>query len=70
MASSKRYFGLDWIICLVLAIIPVTSVICGIITRVQRGNILGAILNFVVCPVFWVIDLITMILNKDITILA
>ena len=70
MASSKRYFGLDWIICLVLAIIPVTSVICGIITRVQRGNILGAILNFVVCPVFWVIDLVTMILNKDITILA
>ena len=70
MASSKRYFGLDWIVCLILAIIPVTSVICGIITRVQRGNIVGAILNFILCPIFWIIDLVTMILNKDITILA
>lgn len=70
MASSKRYFGLSWIVCLILAIIPVTSVICGVITRVQRGNILGAILNLVVCPLFWIIDLVTMILSKDITVLA
>lgn len=70
MASSKRYFGLDWIVCVILAIIPVTSVICGIITRVQRGNILGAILNFILCPLFWILDIITMLLKKDITILA
>ena len=70
MASSKRYFGLSWIVCLVLAIFPLTSVICGVITRVQRGNILGAILNLVVCPLFWIIDLVTMIVNKDITVLA
>ena len=70
MAKTKRYFGLDWIVCVILAIIPVTSVICGIITRVQRGNILGAILNFLLCPLFWLLDLITMLVNKDITILA
>ena len=70
MASKKRYFGLDWIVCLILAIIPITSVICGIITRVQRGNILGAILNFILCPLFWLLDLITMLVKKDITILA
>lgn len=70
MASSKRYFGLSWIVCVILAIIPVTSVICGIITRVQRGNILGAILNFILCPLFWLIDLITMLAKKDITVLA
>ena len=70
MASTKRYFGLDWIVCLILAIIPVTSVICGIITRAQRGNILGAILNFILCPLFYVLDLITMIIARDITILA
>lgn len=68
--SSKGYFGLSWIVCVILAIIPVTSVICGIITRVQRGQILGAILNFLLCPIFWIIDLITMIFSKDITILA
>lgn len=70
MASKKRYFGLDWIVCVILAIIPLTSVICGIITRVQRGNILGAILNFILCPLFWLLDLITMLVKKDITILA
>lgn len=70
MASTQRYFGLDWIICLILAIIPITSVICGIITRIQRGHILGAILNLILCPLFWIIDLVTMIISKDITVLA
>ena len=69
MASTKRYFGLSWIICLILAILP-TNVICGIITRAMRGNILGAILNFILCPIFYLIDLITMIVQRDITILA
>jgi hypothetical protein len=70
MASSKRYFGLGWLVCLILAIIPLTNVICGVITRVQRGNILGAILNLIVCPLFYVIDLVTMIVCRDITVLA
>ncbi len=67
---SKAYFGLGWIVSLILALIPFTSVICGIITRVQRGQILGAILNFIICPVFYIIDIVTMIINKDITVLA
>jgi len=70
MASTKRYFGLGWAICLILAIIPFTSIICGIITRVQRGAILGAILNFILAPIFYIIDLVTMIISKDITVLA
>lgn len=70
MASSKRYFGLDWIVCVILAIIPGISTICGVITRAQRGNILGAILNFILFPVFYILDIITMIVKKDITILA
>lgn len=70
MASTKRYFGLGWVVCLILAIIPVTSLVCGIITRVQRGNILGAILDFVLFPVFYVIDIVTMIVSRDITVLA
>lgn len=70
MASSKRYFGLSWIVCLILAIIPVTSVVCGFITRICRGHILGAILNLILCPLFWIVDLVTMIVSKDITFLA
>lgn len=68
--SSKAYFGLDWIISLILAIFPLTSVICGIVTRAQRGNILGVVLNIIICPLFWIVDLVTMIVKKDITFLA
>ena len=70
MASAKRYLGLDWIVCVILAIIPFTSLIFGIITRVQRGAWLGAILNFVIFPVFWIVDIYTMFKKKDITFLA
>ena len=73
MAKAKRqraYFGLDWVVSLILAIIPITSIICGVIVRAQRGNILGLVLNIILFPVFWIIDLVTMIAMKDITILA
>lgn len=70
MASAKRYLGLDWVVCLILAIIPITSVIFGVITRAQRGAWLGLVLNLILCPLFWIVDLITMIAKKDITFLA
>ncbi|HEY8405503.1 MAG TPA: hypothetical protein VIK67_01375 [Acholeplasma sp.] len=68
--SSRAYLGLDWIVSLILAIIPFTNVILGIVERVQRGNLLGAILNFFLAPLFYIVDLITMILQKDIVFLA
>lgn len=72
MASKKAYLGLDWIISLILAIIPVTNIILGIVTRIQRENWLGLILNIIPLfwPIFWIVDIITMILNKDLTVLA
>jgi hypothetical protein len=70
MASTKRYFGLSWIVCIILAIIPLTNIILGFITRIQRKNILGAVLNLLLCPIFWLVDLITMIVSKDIKFLA
>lgn len=70
MAKTKRYFGLSWLVCVILAIIPVTSIICGIVTRVQRGHVIAAIFNFILCPFFYIADLITMIFAKDITIFA
>lgn len=67
---QKAYLGLEWIVSLILAIFPVTNVILGIVTRVQRGNILGAVLNIFLIPVFYFIDLVTMILSRDLTVLA
>ena len=72
MAKSrqKAYFGLPWIVSLILAIIPFTSWILGIVVRFSRGNILGGILNIPFGFIFWVIDLVTMITSKDLTVLA
>ena len=68
-SKTKRYFGLSWVVCLILAILP-TNIICGVVTRFLRGNILGGILNIILCFIFYPVDLITMIIKKDITILA
>ena len=41
MAKSKKsdYFGLGYVVSLILCIIPVTSLILGIITRIKEGKI-------------------------------
>ncbi len=71
MASKqKAYFGLSWIISLILAIFPVTNLVLGIVTRAMRGNWLGLILNIILAPIFYVIDLVTIILTKDLKVLA
>ncbi len=68
-SSQRAYFGLNWIISIILAILP-TNVLCGIITRIMRQNWLGLILNIILAPIFYIVDLVTIILNKDLTILA
>lgn len=70
MAKQRAYLGLDWVISLILAIIPFTNIVCGIIVRIQRENWLGVILNIVLFPLFYIIDLVTIILSKDLTVLA
>jgi hypothetical protein len=65
--GGSDYFGLDWIVSLILCIIPFTSWICGIITRIQDGKILAAIIRiFFGFNIIWILDIIFMILNKKI----
>ncbi len=67
MASKKDYFGLDWLVSLILAIIPVTSWLCGVITRFQEGKIIAALIRlFVGWNIIYILDLIWMILNHKI----
>lgn len=73
MAKKKRqkaYFGLGHLISIILALFPFTNIVFGIVIRLTRGKILGAILNFIVCPIFYILDLVTVIIKKDITVLA
>ena len=66
MAKSD-YFGLSYIVSLILAIIPVTAWICGVITRIQDGKIVAAILRLIFGAwIIWLVDLILMIVSKHI----
>ena len=65
--AKGDYFGLSWIVSLILAIIPVTSGVCGILTRIQDGKIVAAIVRiFFGFNLIWLLDLIFMILQKHI----
>ena len=70
--NNKDYFGLSWIVSLILAIIPITSVVCGIVTRFQDGKTVAGIVRIIVAItgvgafVLWLVDLILMILNHSI----
>lgn len=68
MAKSKSdYFGLGYLVSIILAIIPVTSWICGIITRIQEGKIVAAIIRILLgFNIVWILDLIFMIVGKHI----
>ena len=67
MASGKKdYFGLDPLVSLILAIIPITAWVCGIITRAQEGKYVAAIIRIFLGWIIWICDLICMILNKSI----
>ncbi len=62
--SSKDYFGLGRVISIILAIIPITALICGIVTRFQEGKIVAGILRLILgWNLIWLIDLILMIVN-------
>lgn len=65
MASSKKdYFGLDRLVSIILAIIPVTAWLCGAITRIQEGHLLAGIIRLVFgFTIVWICDLVLMILS-------
>ena len=58
MAKKSDYFGLSYIVSVILAIIPFTAWICGIVTRFSEGKIVAWIL--------WILALIFMIVKKSI----
>lgn len=68
MAKTKSdYFGLSYLVSVILAIIPITSFICGFITRLMEGKIVAAILRILLgWNIIWILDLIFMIISKHI----
>lgn len=70
--SQKAYFGLPYLVSLILAIIPLTSWFCGAITRISRGHIIAGILQLIppITFVFWILDIVSIATSKDITFYA
>lgn len=67
MAKKSDYFGLGYLVSVILAIIPVTSWICGALTRFQEGKIVAALIRLIFgFNIVWIIDLILMIMSKHI----
>lgn len=67
MASKSDYFGLSYIVSVILAIIPVTAWLCGAITRLQEGKIVAFIIRLIGLGfILWIIDLILMLVSKHI----
>lgn len=66
MAKKSDYFGLDYLVSLILAIIPFTAWACGIITRFQEGKFVAGIIRIFSGWLVWVLDLIFMIKDHKI----
>ena len=59
--TSKDYFGLPWIVSLILAIIPFTAWLLGVLTRFKEGKIVAGVIRIFGGWLVWVVDLILMI---------
>lgn len=67
MARKSDYFGLSYLVSVILAIIPFTAWICGAITRFMEGKIVAGIIRLIFgFTIVWILDLIFMIMNKRI----
>ena len=65
--SSKDYFGLGYIVSLILAIIPITAWVCGFLTRFKEGKLIAGLIRLIFgFTIVWILDLICMILNHKI----
>lgn len=66
MAKKSDYFGLSYIVSLILAIIPFTAWALGVVTRFTEGKIVAGIIRIFGGWLIWVLDLIFMITGKHI----
>lgn len=67
MAKKSDYFGLGYIVSVILAIIPFTAWICGAITRISEGKIVAGLIRLIFgFTIVWICDLILMIVSKHI----
>lgn len=69
--NSGGYFGLGRVVSIILAIIPVTAWVCGLIITAQRKHwfyfVLRLIFGF---TIIWIVDLISIIVKNKLIYLV
>ncbi|QMS84865.1 hypothetical protein [Candidatus Xianfuyuplasma coldseepsis] len=68
--TNKAYLKQPFIVSLILAIIPITNIILGVLYRLSKKNLVLVILNIVLFPLFFIVDLVSVILNNDLKYLV
>ena len=67
MAKKNDYFGLDYLVSVILALIPITSWLCGAITRFQEGKPVAGLIRLIFgWNIVYVLDAVLIILSKKI----
>ena len=65
--ASKDYFGLGRVVSVILAIIPFTAWILGVVTRFKEGHWVCALIRvFFGWNIIWILDIIFMIISHHI----
>lgn len=73
MSFAKSYNKMNWLIKIILALIPVTAWFVQGIYRVSKGHVIAGVLYLVIpcwAGIGWLIDLITVIMNGKPTVFA
>lgn len=64
---KNDYFGLGYVVSLILAIIPVTSWFLGFVTRFMEGKIVAGLLRLILgWNIIWIADIICMAVKRHI----
>ncbi len=66
MAKKSDYFGLSYIVSLILVIIPITAWVCGIVTRFQEKKYVAVVVRILFGWIIWILDIVFMIKDKTI----
>lgn len=65
--KSKDYFNLGHLLSIILAIIPITALILGVLTRFKEKAIIAGLLRlFLGWNIIWIIDILLMIFDGKI----
>lgn len=64
--AKNDYFGLDRLISIILAIIPFTAWILGVVTRFKEGKIIAGVIRIFGGWLIWVLDLVCMLTKGSI----